>query len=97
MSEQTRTVPTKERRLDAARLLALNPDDNIAWLTYMRDVAAADRDDAFAEEDKISANAHADVADRFFRVIEELRRLRDRMAAAERMLADRQVYVDTGR
>lgn len=76
-------------RLNAEKKLLENPDDNLTWLLVQRDLAIANREEAFAADDKAKANRHAVSADRIFKASEELRHLRGRMAVAEKLLTSR--------
>lgn len=87
--QQSRAVSPEERRADARVKLAAKPDDNLTWLQVRAAFAAADRDDAFAKEDKALANKHDVIATCFHKAAQELESLRERMSSAEKLLVSR--------
>lgn len=88
---QSRAVPPGEQRLMAAHELAKNPTDNLSRIEFLRDMAAADREEAFLAGDNVKANEKDAYLKHLVGAARELRSLRARLEVMDQVLNNRLV------
>lgn len=89
MDKQARDVSPAEIRRDTEALLDSDPSDNLTWLVAERNLEAALRGEASQVEDKVGANRHDERVQRFADSANELKSLRDKVAAMTTLLNSR--------
>lgn len=79
--KESRLVTPAEIRRDAEAAMKGKPDDVLIWIEAQRDLAAADRLEAFDKGDNLNANIHDKRCDRFAAAAREISSLRKRVEA----------------